>query len=651
MRIHIDIETYCDLDIKKVGAYKYVEHDSFELLLFAYAIDNHPVEVVDVASGDFIPKDVLSILSNPNVIKYAFNANFERIGLKKAGYDVPLEQWGCTSVKSSYCGLPLGLERSSKAVGVPEDKAKLRTGKALIRYFCMPCKPTKTNGFRTRNLPHHDPVKWADFKDYNANDVEAERYIHEQLESYTIPETERKLYLLDQQINDRGVLLDIPFAKTALQLYAEDKAASIKEMKALTGLENPNSVTQLKKWLSKAMQKTIKSLAKDSIKPLLEITDSGAVRRVLKLRQNISKTSIKKYDAMLRSACKDNRGRGFIQFYGAGRTGRWAGRIVQPQNLKRNYIQPIAEVRVDIAKNNYSYAAMLYDIPEVLSQLIRTGFIAGEGNTLAAADFSAIEARVVAWLAAEKWRLDVFNGDGKIYEASAAKMFSVPIESVTKGSDLRYKGKIAELALGYGGAVGAMKTMGGEAMGLSEAEMKRIVKRWRASNRQIVDLWADCERCAMKAMQLGRKVKSKNKLLIYDYDNMYLTILLPSGRKLFYREPSITTNKWGRAAIQYKGTDQITGQWSNVQTYGGKLLENITQAIARDLLCEAMLALDDEGYKIVIHVHDEAVLEIPIKGSPEELEVICEIMGRPIHWAKGLPLNADGYLTPFYKKD
>lgn len=662
-KLHIDIETYSSIDIKSAGAYKYCESIDFEILMVAYAFNDEPVKIIDLAQGEKLPIEFIEALQNSNVEKHAHNATFERNAFKAIGYNIPAKEWYCSAVKAAYCGLPLSLQMVSDALKL-EEKGKLSTGKSLIRYFCIPCKPTKVNGGRIRNFPKHDLQKWEEFKKYCINDVVAEREIDKILKQYKIPKFERLNYILDQKINDRGILIDIDMAKSAVSI--DNKHAEILKNKLieLTGLQNPNSPTQLKKWLGDAMGKTINSLAKDVIPSLIQEAESETVKKVLTLRGKSSKTSTKKYVAMLNCVCYDNRAHGLFQFYGANRTGRWAGRLIQLQNLRRNYLKDLEGARKTFATGDYSLITMMYEnISDTLSQLIRTAFVAPKGKIFAVADFSAIEARVIAWLANENWRLDVFNSHGKIYEASASMMFGVPIEQIDKGSELRTKGKIAELALGYQGSLGALKKMGGEAMGLSEAEMTNIVSKWRNSNQNIVKLWKDVETYAKAAVKRQKKfVLKKNKNLIFESNGEVLTIELPSGRKLFYQSPQITINRFGKESVKYKGVDQITKKWWWVDSYGGKFVENIVQAIARDLLADSMLRLDKEGYKIIMHVHDEAICEIPDSDidvhvqasgwtSQDDLDKMCNIMGEPIPWAEGLPLEADGYLTPFYKKD
>lgn len=656
-QLHIDIETFSSVDIKTSGSYKYCQSIDFEILLLAYAYDDQPVEIIDLAQGEKIPEHFFTALRDPNVEKHAHNANFERTAFRAIGYDIPVNQWFCSAVKAAYCGFPLALEKVSEAMKL-EEKGKLTTGKALIRYFCIPTKPTKTNGQRHRNLPQHDLEKWELFKEYCINDVIAEREIGNKLSQYPIISSERENYVLDQEINDRGIRIDLDMASKAVILDNTHSDNLTQEMKALTGLDNPNSPEQLKRWLSTAMKEEITTLAKDEIPNLIEKAGSGAAREVLELRKEAAKTSIKKYIRMLDCTCDDQRAHGLFQFYGANRTGRWAGRLIQLQNLPRNYINELSATRDLFKTGDYELVTMAFgNFSDILSQLIRTAFVAGEGNIFAVADFSAIEARVTAWIAGEQWRLDVFSTHGKIYEASASLMFGVPMENVTKGSDYRQKGKVAELALGYQGSVGALKTMGGEAMGLSEEEMKSIVKKWRSKSPAIVKFWKGVEAAAKRAIKTKKAVPYKG--LVFDCDSMAMTIQLPSGRKLFYQNPIIKKKKVNAGngdfeveSITYMGMDQTSKKWTRLDAYGGKLTENIVQAIARDLLAYSMLKLDKEGFEIVMHVHDEAVCEISYDiAANEKLERMCSIMGEEVPWAKGLPLAADGYLTTFYKKD
>jgi len=650
-KLHIDIETYSLEDLRTVGAYKYFESIDFEILLVAYAFDNEDIQIVDTAQGEELPEEFIEALIDYRVQKHAHNANFERQAFKAIGYDVPAKQWYCSMIKAAYCGWPLPLAEVSKAMDLGVY-GKLTTGRALIKYFCKPCKPSKANGQRSRNFPEHDLEKWDEFRHYCGGDVAAEREVGNRLEKYQIPEFERLNWLLDQKINDRGILIDIPMARNAFDMDTRFSAGITQRVKDITGVDNPGSTAQLKKWLSDAMQKEITTLAKDSIPALIEEAGPGAAADVLNLRKKLAKSSTKKYVAMQNCVCEDGRAHGLFQFYGASRTGRWAGRLIQLQNLPQNHLEDLQGARDVVASGDYDLLGLLYDdLSSVLSQLIRTAFVAREGYTFAVADFGAIEARVIAWLAGEQWRLDIFNSHGKIYEASAAMMFNVPIESVTKGSDMRAKGKVAELALGYQGSIGALTKMGGEDMGLTDTEMRAIVKKWRLANPKIVKLWEGIENCAKIAIKGHKQIVSKYHGITFDSNKDVLTVKLPSGRKLFYLEPTFTVNKWGKQSIQYKGTDQDTKQWTNIDTYGGKLTENIVQAIARDILAYAMDALDKEGFDIVMHVHDEANCEVPVDDAEDDLRTISNIMGRPVPWAPGLPLIADGYITPFYKKD
>lgn len=650
-RVHIDIETFSSVDLRKSGVYKYTESPDFEILTISYAINDGPVKIVDLAQGEQIPEELKKAFSSPKVLKYAHNAAFERLCFKAVGIDIPIKEWRCTMIKAAYCGLPLSLEQLSKILRL-EEKSKLSTGKALIRYFCVPCKPTKANGGRLRNLPQHDAKKWEDFKQYNINDVEAERAIHNKLKAYTIPDYEQRAYELDQKINDTGILIDLPFAQSVLKVNNEYSEQIYSELVNITGLENPNSAAQLKQWLSEAIKEEVNTLAKNELPKIVNESTPQAVKDVIDLRQKSSKTSVKKYDAMINCAGEDNRARGLFQFYGANRTGRWAGRLIQLQNLPRNYIKDLDLARQIVKRGSADDVGLIFDnVADLLSQLVRTSFIAPEGKTLAVADFSAIEARVLSWLAGEEWRLEVFRTHGKIYEASAAMMFGVPMASIGKASEERQKGKVAELALGYQGSVGAMRTMGGEDIGLTELDMKNIVSKWRAASPKITSFWVDIERKAISAVLGRHKTFSKRGGLSFNYDGKFLTITLPSGRELFYTLPKVSLNRWGKQALTYMGMDQTTKQWKRIDTYGGKLTENIVQAVSRDLLQEALFNLDDKGYKICMHVHDEAACEVNIATADKDLETMCEIMGRVPEWAKGLPLGADGYVTPYYKKD
>jgi len=657
-KLHIDIETYSSVDIRKAGHYKYMASEDFEILILCFALNDGPVHRIDMTLLDNKMEDYknfqvfLGFYINPKIEKWAHNATFERNAFKRIGYERPILEWYCSAVKAAYSGFPFSLEAVSNAMGLG-DKSKLASGKALIRYFSIPCKATKTNGGRTRNLPEHDPEKWEQYIEYCDMDVVAEREITDRLEPYKIPGFERQIYILDQEINDRGIAIDTAMAETALEIVDKNQEVLGGEIQRITGVDNPNSPAQLKKWLSNAMEKEIKSLAKDIIPILISETESAAVKKVLELRTKASKTSNKKYQAMLNCVGLDGRGRGFFQHYGANRTGRWSGRIVQLQNLPRNYIADLDLARTLYKEGDYEVISMFFDnVPDVLSQLIRTTFVAPKDKTFVVSDFSAIEARVIAWLANETWRLDVFNSHGKIYEASASMMFGIPMEEITKGSEWRQKGKVAELALGYQGSVGAVKQIpGGEDLG-TDAEIKEMVDRWRAKSPNIVKLWRATENAAKRAIKTGKVVRlPKFKNLKFKYDGKFLTIELPSGRKLSYVKPRFGKNQFGGESIMYQGMNQTTKKWEWVDSYGGKFVENCVQAIARDILAVSMLRLDKEGFPIVMHVHDEAVAENDISTAEERLAEMEEIMSLPIDWAEGLPLAAEGYITPYYKKD
>lgn len=645
--LHLDIETFSSVDLKSSGVYKYCESIDFEILLIGYAIGGSPVEAIDLASGEEIPEWLLDMMIDPNVEKHAHNAMFERVCFRATGIDIPIDQWTCSLVKAAYCGYPLSLDQASKALGLGKD-AKMSSGKELIKYFCSPIKPTAVNGMRKRNLPEHDTEKWSEFKEYCKGDVRAERSISFRLEGYEFPEFEKINYIIDQEINDEGILIDLDLAAKAYKTdlkYSKETRSRVRE---ITQVDNPNSPAQLKEWIGDAIGENIKSLAKDAIPLLVQKTESAAVLEVLDLRTKLAKSSTKKYISMLNCACSNNRAHGLFQFYGANRTGRWAGRLIQMQNLPQNHMEGIAQAREIIKKGDYGLIKMVYDnVPLVLSELIRTTFIPPEGYMLAVADFSAIEARVLAWIAQEDWRLEVFRSHGKIYEASASMMFGVPIEEVTKGSDLRQKGKTAELALGYQGSVGAMKQMGGEGMGLSESEMDAIVKRWRRANPKIKDFWEEMNAKALRTVKFKRKFASK--FVSFDYEDGAMAILLPSGKKLYYQNPRISTNRFGMECVEFQGIDQYG--WNYIETYGGKLTENIVQAISRDILADSMIRLRKAKKKMVMHVHDEVVAEVKADQAQAELEDMCRIMGEDIPWAPGLPLGADGYVTEFYIKD
>ncbi|AEG59352.1 DNA polymerase [Desulforamulus ruminis] len=650
--LSIDIETYSSVDLAKSGVYRYTEAPDFEILLFGYAFNEELVRVIDLASGETLPESVLAALTDPEIVKTAFNANFERTCIAKHfGQPMPPEQWRCTQVHALTLGLPIRLDGVAKAMKLEQQKDS--AGKALIRYFSIPCKPTKTNGQRTRNRPEHAPEKWAQFKAYCRQDVEVERTIRKALERYPIPEIEQKLWILDQKINDRGVRVDPELVAHAITCDTAYQKKLEAEAVRLTGLENPKSVAQLKSWLMEAEGLEIESLSKETVPTLLKQTESETVKRVLELRQELAKTSIKKYQAMDRARCQDNRIRGLLQFYAANRTGRWAGRLVQVQNLPQNKLKDLDLARQLLLSGEYDTLELLFEsVPGVLSQLIRTAFIPSAGCRFIVADFSAIEARVIAWLAGEKWRMDVFSSHGKIYEASASQMFKIPVESITKGNPLRQKGKIAELALGYQGSVGALVQMGALKMGLKEEELPELVSSWRQANPNIVQFWRDVEKTAITAVQEKRAVTLRHGI-VFSYESGALFIRLPSGRRLAYVRPKIGVNeRFNKPALTYEGVEQGTKQWGRLYTYGGKLVENIVQATARDCLAESLLRLHQVGYQTVMHVHDEAVLDVPDDKDMEEAqEYICYVMGEPIPWAPGLPLRADVFETGYYKKD
>ncbi len=649
--LSIDIETYSDLDIKKVGVYRYVDSANFEILLFAYAFDNEEVKVIDLVNDEELPKEVIEALNDNKVIKSAFNANFERTAISKfLNINLKPNEWSCTMIKALTLGLPGSLDSVSKALKFNEDKQKMKEGKALIQYFCKPCKATKVNKGRTRNLPIHDMEKWNKFKEYCKQDVVVEREIRNKLSKYKTTEREIKLWYLDQRINDTGIKVDTELIENAIECDKRYTEKLTKEAIKITGLNNPNSLAQLKKWLSDKVGFEITSLTKESIPEILKQVDDENVVRTLELRKLMSKTSIKKYEAMKLAKGNDNRVRGLLQFYGANRTGRWAGRLVQVQNLPQNHIEDLDLARNLLKEGDFDLIELLYDsVPDVLSQLIRTAFIPSEGHRFIVSDFSAIEARVIAWLAGEKWRLDVFNSHGKIYEASASQMFKVPIESIKKGDPLRQKGKISELALGYGGSIGALTSMGAIKMGLDEDELQPLVTTWRNANPNITKFWWDVDKAAKKAIKDRTIVKLQHGIK-FIYNPGVLFIELPSGRRLSYLRPKIEPHTtFSGDKITYEGMEQTSKQWKRIDTYGPKLVENIVQATARDCLREAMFNVTDAGYSIVMHVHDELVIDVDKKGG--SLEEVNIIMGKEISWAKGLPLKADGYECDYYKKD
>ena len=643
--LSIDIETYSDVPLQKTGVYRYCESPEFEILLFAYSVDNAPVQVVDLACGEKIPDEVLAALEDESVIKWAFNAAFERICLSRflgypTGEYLDPESWRCSMIWAATMGLPLSLEGVGAVLGL--EKQKLTEGKDLIKYFCQPCAPTKTNGQRTRNRPFHAPDKWATFKRYNIRDVETEMGIQQKLHKFPVPDSVWEEYHIDQEINDRGVRLDMELVHQAIEMDTCSREKLTKTIKYLTTLENPNSVQQMKQWLSDNGLET-DSLDKKAVAELMKAAPPE-LRDVLTLRQQLAKSSVRKYQAMEKTVCADGRARGMFQFYGASRTGRFSGRNIQLQNLPQNHLPDLAEARALVRLGDFDGLELLYeDVPDTLSQLIRTAFIPREGAQFLVADFSAIEARVIAWFANERWRQDVFAKGGDIYCASASQMFKVPVEKHGINGHLRQKGKIAELALGYGGSTGALKAMGAIEMGLTEEELPALVDAWRQANPNIVKFWWDVDRAVMEAVKY--KHTTSDYGLTFSCRSGMLFITLPSGRKLAYVKPKVGTNKFGGECITYEGVGG-TKKWERLDSYGPKFVENIVQATARDILCYAMRTL--RNCSIVMHIHDELVIEADPRMS---LEAVCEQMGRTPPWAKGLLLRADGYATPFYKKD
>lgn len=643
--LSIDIETYSDIPLQKTGVYRYCESPNFEILLFGYSIDSGPVQVVDLACGEHIPKEVLAALEDDSVIKWAFNAAFERVCLSRylgypTGEYLDPESWHCSMVWAATMGLPLSLEGVGAVLGL--EKQKLTEGKELIKYFCQPCLPTKANGQRTRNRPFHAPDKWGLFKRYNARDVEAEMGIQQKLSKFPVPPQVWEEYDIDQEINDRGVRIDMELVEQAIQMDARSRQELTDAMKRMTALENPNSVQQMKQWLSDNGMET-DSLGKKVVAELLK-TAPPELAEVLTLRQQLAKSSVRKYQAMEKTVCSDNRARGMFMFYGANRTGRFSGRNIQLQNLPQNHLPDLAEARALVRSGDFDAVELLYeDVPDTLSQLIRTAFIPRDGAQFLVADFSAIEARVIAWFAGETWRQEVFSKGGDIYCASASQMFKVPVEKHGINGHLRQKGKIAELALGYGGSVGALKAMGALEMGLTEEELPQLVDAWRQSNPNIVKFWWAVDRAVMEAVRY--KHTTTDYGLTFSCRSGMLFITLPSGRKLAYVKPKVGTNKFGGECITYEGIGS-TKKWERLDSYGPKFVENIVQATARDILCYAMRTL--RCCSIVMHIHDELVIEADPRMS---LDAVCEQMGRTPPWAKGLLLRADGYATPFYKKD
>jgi DNA polymerase len=668
--LSIDLETYSTVSIGAAGSYRYILDPSFEILLFAYSLDGMPVEVIDVASGQVIPLWLKNALKNPLYIKHAYNAAFEWFALSKYLGWLPPDQWRDTMLHALYCGYPASLDAAGRAMGLPEDKKKLTTGKALIRYFCVPCKPSNANGNRTRNLPKHDPAKWKLFKEYNGQDVVTEMEIDRRLSAFPVPAFVQKQWETDLTMNARGVAADMEMVSGALVIGATVKSQLMAEARQLSGLDNPNSIKQLARWLTEAMDSDaeITSVTKETVATMLKQPQPANVQRMLEIRQELGKTSTKKYDALETCIADDGRVRGLLQFYGANRTGRWAGRLVQVQNLPRTYTHPLPPARQLVKDRNIDGLRLMYgSINDTLSQLIRTAFVATPGNVLIDADFSAIEARVISWLAGQEWRLEVFRTHGKIYEASASQMFHVPIEKIKKGNPeyaLRQRGKVAELALGYQGGVSAMRRMdtGHNLDDLSDDEVKGIVDRWRETNSMIRDLWNIVDSAAVTVITNGgaQTIRSETTdaviTLACELDvitgTRYMTILLPSGRKLYYPSPEIGVNRWGNPSVSYMGQNQTTKRWERVETYGGKLVENIVQAIARDCLAIAIENLEAQGLHVVFHIHDEVVIDTPAWADNDTmLDTVTKIMTKPIPWAQALPLNADGWVDKFFKKD
>lgn len=654
--LSIDIETRSSADIGKTGLYRYAQDKDFGILLFAYKLDEDPVKIVDLEMGEKIPDQILKCMSDPSVTKHAYNAAFEWYCLNRAGYHTPLAQWKCTMIHGLYCGYTAGLDATGKAIGLPQDKQKLTTGKALIRYFCVPCKPTKSNGGRTWNLPRHAPEKWKLFKEYCVQDVVTESEILKRLSAFPVPETEERLWQMDVRMNAFGVRVDTGLITGALMIDGISTQELTDEAVEITGLSNPNSTGQLLQWLTEQGVQ-MENLQKATVEETLTREAlPKTVRRILEIRQQLGKTSVRKYTAMQTAKCEDDRIRGLTQFYGANRTGRWAGRLVQLQNLPRNYLKTLDYARNLVKAQNYEGVRLLYgNVPDTLSQLIRTAFIPSEGHKFVVADFSAIEARVIAWLAGEQWVNEVFATHGKIYEATASQMFHVPIERIVKGNpeySLRQKGKVATLALGYQGGTSALIAMGALNMGLTEEELPDIVTRWRNANPRIRDLWYAVEETALAAMKTAEPQAMRGLIFRLEGDLLYgqsfLTVQLPSGRKLFYPKPFLQENRFGKMAIHYYTVGQQTRKWEVDSTYGGKMTENIVQAIARDCLAETLRRISHLGLQVVFHVHDEVIIDAPMDVTVDQ---ICSLMAEPISWAPGLILKGAGFESSYYMKD
>ena len=649
--LSIDIETYSDVDIGKSGLYKYVQSPNFQILLFAYSVDGAPVEIVDLLSGETIPEDIMDALEDPAVPKHAYNAAFEWYCLNTI-CNSPLSGWRCTMLHGLYCGYPAGLDAAGKALGLPQDKKKSMAGKALIKLFCTPTKPSRSNGMRTRTMPQHEPEKWELFKEYNRQDVVAEMEIERRLSGFPVPDEIQKQWEDDQRRNAVGVAVDRDLIKGALAVDAEITTQLKNRAVEITGLDNPNSLAQLKPWIEREIGRELPNLQKETVAELMETEEDPKVIEVLKIRQEMSKTSVKKYQAMASAMCEDGRVRGLMQFYGANRTGRWAGRLVQVQNLTKNKTE-LLDIARGLVKKAYTdtLKVVFGNVPDLLSQLIRTCFVASPGHKIISADFSAIEARVLAWLAGEEWRMENFKAGGDIYCASASQMFGVPVEKNGINGHLRQKGKIAELALGYQGGVGALKQMGALKMGIPEEELPGLVQAWRDTNGRIVSFWSGIEKVAVNAVRgIAGTIRGITFRREVDFkrEQDFLTVELPSGRKLFYVKPFLSPNQWGADSIHYYGLNQTTKKWEEQDTYGGKLTENVVQAIARDCLAEALNSLADAGHQVVFTVHDEAILDVPEYVTVDE---ICGIMAAPISWAPGLDLPADGFESAYYKKD
>lgn len=660
--LSIDLETFSSVPLTKAGAYKYIQSPDFEILLAGYSLDGAPRQIVDLAQGERLPPWFAEALTDKTCIKHAYNAAFEWGCLSKFMGTLPPDQWQCTMLHGLHCGYPGNLEAVGKAVGLPQDKQKLSTGKFLIRYFCTPCAATKSNGGRTRNLPHHDPARWQLFKEYCMGDVTTEMEVLRFLSNFPVPDAIQRQWQTDLIINSRGVAVDMELVHGALYIGETTRKQLMEEAVLLSGLSNPNSVKQLLQWLEEELDEEMTDLRKDTVSRLLGGNiASDTARRMLEIRQELGKTSTKKYNAIEAAVCADGRCRGLLQFYGANRTGRWAGRLVQVQNLPRTYTNPLPLARDLIKRKETTKLRMLYgSVPDTLSQMIRTSLVAAPGHTFIDADFSSIEARVLAWLTGEEWKLEVFRTHGKIYEASASMMFGVPIELIKKGNpeyELRQRGKVAELGLGYGMGASKFRDTAERQYGVifTEEEAQDIVNRWRDANKRIRDFWYKLDAAAVTVIKTGASVGVNNLVLAREVDPAngldFMTIRLPNGRKLYYAHPHLGVNKWGGDSIAFKGMDQTTKKWKSVETYGAKLTENVVQAIARDCLADAVERVNAMGYKVVFHVHDEIVIEFPGKAMQNDLDRVAAIMSQPMQWAPDLPLGADGWIGDFYKKD